>query len=146
MALLVMWQYKADYHALETRQQHTQAASVSADQQTQNDCTGKGAARFRQLGLQYNKAAKYSAHFNASLNQCYALIETSNVSLDTLWKHITLYDADGKVFAAYEWHSQPGQSAADIPPFTCDVTMPGGEHRDCTSESDFRNLTTAYMK
>jgi hypothetical protein len=146
MVGLVMWQYKADYRALETRQQHVPDPSVAKDQEIQHDCADKAAARVKQLGLQYSKTTKYSAHFNATLNQCYALIENTDKSLDIVWNHITLYDADGKVFAAYAWHSQPGQSAADIPPFTCEVTLPTGEHRDCNSEGDFRSLVAAYMK
>ncbi|HEY2346952.1 MAG TPA: hypothetical protein VGH80_13925 [Xanthomonadaceae bacterium] len=143
---LVIWQYRTQYAVLEHHQQAQQdAASAQADQ-AQLQCNQSALARFQALRLDDNPTARHKGHFNPTLDQCYILIESSENSLDTDWKHITLYAADGKVFASYGWHSENGEQAADIPPYTCDVTLPTGEHRACKTEADFRNLVGAYMR
>jgi hypothetical protein len=146
MCGLVWWQYQTQYSKLQSHQHQVKDESASQGLVLQHDCLTKALARFNFLGLASNKSANYKGHYSASLGQCYALIGSNETSLDTVWKHLTLYDADGKVFASYAWHSQDDQKAADIPPYTCEVTLPSGEERTCKSEADFRDLIGAYMK
>jgi hypothetical protein len=144
---LIMWQYKADVRVLEKHHEKIQQVSSSPQESDQQrDCTEQAFARYKGLGLESNKSASYKGHFSTGLNQCYELIESTDASLDTLWKRVTLYEADGKVFGSYAWHSAPDQKPADIPPFNCDVQMPTGEHKSCSSETEFRFLADTYMK
>ncbi|HTA65329.1 MAG TPA: heme exporter protein CcmD [Xanthomonadaceae bacterium] len=146
MAGLLIWQYRAQYAALQKHQQREQAASAVQVSESQLQCNQKALERFRRLGLEGDATASHKGHFNTALNQCYMLIENSESSLDTNWKHITLYDGDGKVFASYGWHSENGEQDADIPAYTCDVALPSGEHQTCKTEEDFRKLVDAYMQ
>ena len=146
MAALLIWQYRAQYAALQGHHEREQVASAAQDNEPQYQCNEKALERFRRLGLQDNATASHKGHFNTALNQCYMLIENSESKLDTNWKHITLYDGDGKVFASYGWHSESGEKDTDIPPYTCDVALPSGEHQTCKTEAEFRYLADTYMK
>jgi len=143
---LVMWQYNTQLKVLEKHQKQKQTQVASQESEQEHQCSEGAFARYRMLGLESNRTAKYKGHFNAGLGHCYTLIETADTSLDTLWKRITLFDGDGKVFGTFGWHSQPGRKNADIPPFNCDVQMPTGEHRTCSTETEFRFFADAYMK
>lgn len=143
---LVLWQYNTQLKVLEKHQKQKQTQVASQESAQEHECSETAFARYRMLGLESNRAAKYKGHFNTTLNECYALIETADVQLDTRWNRITLYQGDGKVFGTYGWHSQPGRKDSEIPAFNCDVQMPTGEHRTCGTEAEFRFLADSYMK
>lgn len=146
MVALVVWQFRAQHALLETHQRHQQDAVAAHESEAQLRCNASALARFQVLHLEGNPSAKHRGHFNLARGQCYILIENSENSLDTDWKHITLYDADGKVFGSYGWHSESDRQPAEIPPYTCDVTLPSGAHQACKTEDDFRSLVGAYMR
>lgn len=146
MCGLIVWQFNTQKIVLEKHQEKKQSVVASQETEQQHNCTGTAFARFRMLGLEANRSASYKAHFNTGLNQCYALIESTDVSLNVLWKRVTLYDGDGKVFGTYAWHSQQDRKPTEVPPFNCDVAMPSGEHRACSTETEFRYLADTYMK
>jgi len=147
MCGLVVWQFNAQKVVLEKHQQHAAAsASVASPQnEQQTQCTQNARARFLALGLEANKSAGFKGHYNTTRSQCYALIESTDVTLDTLWKRVTLYDGDGKVFGTYTWRSEPDRKPTDVPPFNCDLAIPGGgDHRSCSSETEFRFYADSY--
>ena len=146
LAAMMLWQYRAQYTVLEKHQQARQDAAHEQASQVQQQCDQAAAARFQALGLAEGAGAAHTGHFNPVSGQCHVLIESSEQQLGTTWKHITVYDADGKVLASYGWHSEEGRQAADIPPYSCDVTLPSGDQRSCVSEADFRQLVGAYMQ
>jgi hypothetical protein len=143
---LVMWQYNAQIKVLEKHHEKQQTQVVSQESEQEHQCAELAFSRYRTLGLEANRTAKYKGHYNTARNQCYALIESTDASLDTLWKRITLYDGDGKVFGTYAWRSEHDRKPSDVPPFNCDVAMPTGDHRVCSSETEFRYFADTYMK
>ena len=146
LAGVVLWQYRAQYAVLEKHHQQQQEVAAVQANQPQLQCEQSARARFQALGLDAHPGAKSKGHFSAALNQCYELMEDRHSSTGTDWKNLTLYDADGKVFASYGWHSDSDSPGAVISPYTCEVTLPSGQHRDCGSEDEFTALVGAYMR
>ncbi|MBS0212056.1 MAG: hypothetical protein JSR26_02600 [Proteobacteria bacterium] len=145
LALLVRLQYKAQYLTLQEHQERQHVAASSAAEQPQLQCAQAALGRFHQLGLDDKPGSSHTAHFNARLNQCYQLMETQRSDTGTNWRTATLYDAQGRVFASYGWRGDTGRPASSISPYTCTVTLPSGEHRDCGSQTEFRRLIDTYM-
>ncbi|MBS0194731.1 MAG: hypothetical protein JSR34_10840 [Proteobacteria bacterium] len=145
LVLLVRLQYQAQYLTLKEHQQHQQAAASAAAEQPQLQCAQSALARFRQLGLDDKAGSSHQAFFNARLNQCYELMETRRSDTGTNWRTATLYDAQGRVFASYGWRGDAGKPINSMSPYTCTVTLPSGERRDCGSESEFKKLIATYM-
>lgn len=146
MAGFVYWQFRAQYKVLEQHEQRKQEAAAALAAQPQIDCEKDAAARFDRLGLASHPAASHKAHFNSALNQCYQWIEDRRTSMDTLWRNITVYDGRGRVYGSFGWHSAGDRPHDATAPYTCTVTLPSGEHRDCGSEAEFKRLTTVYMQ
>jgi hypothetical protein len=146
MVGLLFWQFQTESVSLEHHQKKQQDLSVSKELATQQLCSDQAHDRFNLQGWQSQPTATFKGHFNAELGKCFALIENDSASLGTTWKNVTLTDAaNGKNFASYSWRSEPGQKPADVPPFTCEVTVPSGERTDCTSETEFKNLIKTYL-
>jgi len=145
MAGLVYWQFRAQYAVLEEHDQRQPDAAAARAAQPQLDCAQAAAARFRNLGLATHAGASHRARFNAALNQCYQWIEDRRTAMGTEWRNITLYDGRGRVFASFGWHSVDGRPRENTSPYSCNVTLPSGEHRDCGSEAEFKQLTAVYM-
>ncbi len=147
MVGLLMWQYKTEYVSLEKNELHVKDASVARQLAVQDQCKDQAQARFRQLGWEGHGAATFKSHFNAKLDKCFVQIESSKASFDMVWSTVTLSDANsGSNIGSYSWRGATGQKPAEVPPFTCVVTMLSGEHRTCTSDAEFRGLIAAYMK
>ncbi len=146
MAGALIWQYRVQYAVLEQHEQKKKEAVASQVSLQQLQCEQSALTRFRALGMEGHPGAKYTGRFNTALNQCYELVEYRHSATGTDWMNATLYDVDGKVFATYGWHSDSDRPAAEISPYSCDVTMPTGERRTCGSEAEFRKLADAYMQ
>ena len=143
---LIVWQYKTLPVALENQQKKVEDLNASRSVAAQQQCHDQAHARFIQLGLEGQPTQSFRSRYNTQLDKCYLQIENTSVSLDILWKNLTLSEAvSGINLGSYSWRSAPGQTPADVPPFTCEVTMPSGGKTECKSETEFRNLIKAYM-
>ena len=140
------WMFKVDTQALAAhdRQQHEQATNQVLE--AQHQCKELAQARLRVQHMPDGTTASAKGRYNAASSQCFALIESTTQAQDTQWKRITLFDQAGKVYASYEWHNQPGQNPAGVPPYTCQLTPPGAAFHPCRSEDEFRKLVAPYMQ
>lgn len=145
LALLVLWQYRTQYTVLEQHQQSQQSAAVEASRQPQLLCEQAAVDRIHRLGLNDQPGVSRSVHFNRSMQQCYMVVRNRHSSLGTDWKTATVYDDQGRVFGSFGWRSDTDASNRTISPYTCTVTLPTGEHRDCGSEAEFQRLIGVYM-
>lgn len=147
MVGLLMWQYKTEYVSLEKHELHVKNLSVAKEHAVQDQCKDQAQARFRQLGWEGQGSATFKSHFNGKLDKCFVQVESTKASLDMVWSTVTLSDANsGHSLGSYSWRGAAGQKLADVPPFTCSVTMLSGEQRTCTSDAEFRSLIADYMK
>ena len=147
MTGVLVWQYHTQYLALEEHKLQMQEASVSQSLVAQQRCTEQAHDRFRRLGWENGKSAKFRNHYNAKLDKCFVLIENSTTSLDIAWDHATLSDAgDGTILGNYAWRSISGEKPSDVAPYTCDVTLPSSEKTACKSDAEFKSLINVYMK
>ncbi len=143
----LVWQYKVQVLALEDhkRQQHDQ--SVSETVAVQAKCTAQAQQRFALLGLGSGQTATFKSHYDAKTDKCFVQVESTSSSLGTVWHNVTLYEAvKGIVFGTYSWRSVPGQKAADVAPYTCEVKLPSGERRTCRSDAEFKGFVRTYMQ
>lgn len=142
---LVMWTFRAQRAALESHQRKQDSAVAAQAAQVQANCAQAASDRFARLGLDEAAGGTHQAHYNTALNQCYQLIGSRRSAAGTDWKTFTLYDATGKVFGNYGWHSDSAGRRASSP-YTCDVTLPSGVQQTCASEAEFRQLIGAYLQ
>jgi hypothetical protein len=146
LAGLIVLQFKTLPGALENHQKKVTDLSASKGLAEQQTCHDQAQARFVKLGLAGQASETVKSHFSVALGKCFVQIENTSTSLDIVWKNVTLSDAiSGDGFGRYSWRSAPGQKPSDVPPFTCEVTQPSGEKKECTSEDEFRNLVKVYM-
>jgi hypothetical protein len=144
---LLFWQYKTIPVSLKNHERKVKELSVSKSLAAQQQCHDQAHARFALLGLEGQASETFKSHYNAPLEKCFLQVENTSSSLDIVWKNVTLSDAaSGSNFGSYSWRSTPGQRPSDVPPFTCEVTLPSGEKKDCASEAEFRSLIETYMK
>ncbi len=148
LAGLVAWQFNAQVLALKGHKQHVQEVAASRGITAQQQlCADQAHARFRLLGWDSQPSASFKGHYNAQLEKCFVQIENTSSSLGTVWKSTTLSDAiGGTTFGSYSWRGKPGQKSADVAPYTCEVTMPGGARSGCRSDADFKELIKTYMQ
>ena len=144
---VVVWQYHTQYLVLADHKRQVHDASVSPSVAAQQQCSEQARARFRQPDPGDAKQTVYKSRYNATLSRCFMQIDTTNASLGTVWKYVTLSDAvEGEVVGSYSWHSLPGKKDSEVTPFTCEVVMPTGEKQLCKSDEEFRNLIKFYLK
>lgn len=125
------------------------ALAQQASLDLQERCAKRAESEFHKMSFQKSpEAPTFISHYNVKLNRC--LIET--FEYDVPWgvefsndKFVT--DAyEGKLFASYVWRTRTGKKYWEVPPTTCDVTLPSGEETFCKSEEEFDNLVKAYME
>ncbi|MBS0462926.1 MAG: hypothetical protein JSS41_10710 [Proteobacteria bacterium] len=145
LAGLLVWTFRAQRSALDAHQRKQEDVAAAQAAQVQANCAQAAQDRFVRLGLDAAAGGTYKGHFNTARNQCYQLIGSRRSAAGTDWKTFTLYDASGKVFGNYGWHSDSSGRAAS-PPYTCDVTLPSGAQQTCASETEFRQLIGAYLQ
>jgi hypothetical protein len=147
MAAVLYWQYRMNIIALERHRHLVQDQSVVQGLEKQQQCTERVFAVFRHRGLQFQDAAAWKAHYNASLGKCYAQIETNALTLDITWHGVSVFDVATNIeVAGYSSRTSPGQDESEVMPFTCDVTLPPDTHTECTSRVEFMERIKAYMQ
>ncbi len=126
-----------------------QAMPKNATLELQEKCAKQAREEFNAEGLEKEKFAGFSNHYNVALNKCFVLVENTDpkTTPGTIWTNKTLVDAfEGKVYGEYMWHSDKVKKYWEVPPVQCKVTTLSGEEKSCISSDEFDALVKQYME
>jgi hypothetical protein len=115
----------------------------------QDRCAKQAEHEFLSLGHRKGGTDIYANHYNAKLNKCFMLIESTDARTTpgTIWTKKNLSDAfEGKVYGDYAWHTDKVKKDREVPPIRCKVTLPSGEEKVCASSDEFDALIKIYVE
>jgi hypothetical protein len=112
----------------------------------QEKCAKQAAIAFHQQGFSENDA-DYVNHYNVKLGRCFIQITKTSMSGNFPATTKSLSDAfEGKEFGSYLWINTEGKKYWEVAPRMCSVTLPTGEERTCTSDTEYDELSRAYLE
>ncbi len=119
------------------------------DLHMQHDCAAQALIEFRRENLPNSSVISdhFTNHYNASLNKCLMVPQTTMVMGTTPSTAKVLYDAfEGKDYGNYMWINSQGKQFWEVAPTECSVTNPSGREHKCASSEEFDNLAKQYMQ
>jgi hypothetical protein len=112
----------------------------------QEKCSNQAQKQFDSLG--WKKGGVYVSHYNAKLNKCFLIAETSDTGQNgNIFQYILLIDAyEGQLYGDYMWMSDKVKKYWEVPPKKCKVALPTGEEKPCNSREELLAMTNVYME
>ena len=126
-------------HDLTTR---FETVSKTSSLDLQERCATQARREFTRLGWDKVRGADFLNHYSAEFGKCFMMIVNNSGDFD----HKTVFDAfEGTAYATYGWQADKVKKYWEVPPYTCNVTLPSGEERVCRSSDEFDELVN-YMR
>jgi hypothetical protein len=128
---------------------HELAAKLDSAKTASLELQGKCARQAQEFLSQFENSDLHEAvnHYNARLNKCF--VETRRVKFD-FGTHTTsevVSDAfEGKDYGSFIFVGKPNVADYLVSPLECEVTLPSGEKKNCSSSDEFDELVKQYME
>lgn len=113
----------------------------------QGKCSDQARKVFTSLGYRDGGMNSFQNHYQSKLNKCMLLLETQNVSGETVYTFKFIIDAfENKNYGEYTWRTDPVKKYWEVPPLSCNVYAISGEKKNCRSEEEFVKFASEYME
>jgi hypothetical protein len=114
----------------------------------QAKCATQARKDFEDWSYSAREGADFVSHYNPSLDRCFVQFQYTRGATagGRIWFFRTVFDAfEGKEYASYSWLSEKDKKFWEVPPKTCEVTLPSGDKKRCQSDDEFMQIVKVYM-
>ena len=136
-------------HQIDSIIANADSGSRAAAYDLQEKCAQQAAEAFksqqaneRRYGSQ-SAMPGYTNHYNARLNRCFIAITESSGQPFSISKSI-MDVQESKSYAMYADSNPQGRTYSNVKPTFCEVWLPSGEKKTCSSAAEFDELVKVY--